>query len=530
MIIQDSLSSDQTKLNNARQFLTSISEQNYSWLLQALVTILSSVGLEPTIRQQAGLQAKLLLQNHDKFSAQDYNVQMSISDNLLRILGTETWRPSTVGVCLQSLFESCMTSEWSQSHLIPALVHNVSSNIATVHSIETLGYLCATQDQKNVIEDNIDQILTGVMFCVTQDDPVIRTTALSALLECVPCATVNIARQSERDYIMQHVCQCTQDTCDQVTCLALECLNKIVTCFFPLMEDYLVPALIPISMQALQSDKERQVMLGVEFWCNICDLEESVAVEDNYLQELFTRNPDTLTTLLNSLLKLIIKHSDTEYDLDTWCVTSAGLQCLCLMSRCFSTPVHHHITNFIQFNISSDNISVMFTAVTSISSLLSMEDQQSLSAVIASFLSLAENLLISNSPDKIQYAASYVINQISEVAVDVIRADDNFFRTYLQLCLSCLHSKDTKVIENSCYSLGNVFRNQNRVSSNEEMFIKILSQLLSLSDSASLNNVLNQSVSSCLIDLIENCPQNLQKYLGKIIQCNPSNSPFQYVI
>ena len=75
----------------------------------------------------------------------------------------------------------------------------------------------------------------------------------SFMIEWFKSSSQLILDQSQRDYVMQTMCELTQDDHEEVKVAAVECLNKLVITFYPLMEEYLAPALIPISLQSIQS-------------------------------------------------------------------------------------------------------------------------------------------------------------------------------------------------------------------------------------------------------------------------------------
>ena len=66
-----------------------------------------------------------------------------------------------MAICLQAMFETDDSDMVSWSQLIHGLVTNVTTDNTSVESIETLGYLCATNNKKHVLEENINVILTG---------------------------------------------------------------------------------------------------------------------------------------------------------------------------------------------------------------------------------------------------------------------------------------------------------------------------------------------------------------------------------
>lgn len=52
--------------------------------------------------------------------------------------------------------------------------------------------------------------------------------------------------QTERNFIMEVVCEATQSTNTQVRVAALQCLVKIMSLYYQYMEPYMGPALFPV--------------------------------------------------------------------------------------------------------------------------------------------------------------------------------------------------------------------------------------------------------------------------------------------
>ena len=168
-------------------------------------------------------------------------------------------------------------------------------------------------DTKSLVERNVDQVLTGIMFGVTQDQEDTVVTALQALLECLDWTAGNFARKDEGNYIMSLVCNLTQSHREEVASLALECLSRVVRLYYPLMEEYMMVALVPISLQALQSRQERRVLQAIEFWSNICDCELSLA--DDGLRDLVG---DCSETLVDILRRIMMEADPGQLDMEQW--------------------------------------------------------------------------------------------------------------------------------------------------------------------------------------------------------------------
>ena len=69
------------------------------------------------------------------------------------------------------------------------------------------------------------------------------------------------------------ICESTQHTQVEVVVTGLQCLSKAISMYYPLMEDYLNPAIWPISVHAVSSSLEPIVLQGLELWNSICESE-----------------------------------------------------------------------------------------------------------------------------------------------------------------------------------------------------------------------------------------------------------------
>lgn len=59
--------------------------------------------------------------------------------------------------------------------------------------------------------------------------------------------TIVSSLQSERNFIMEVVCEATQNTDSAVKVAALQCLVKIMSLYYQYMEPYMGQALFPVS-------------------------------------------------------------------------------------------------------------------------------------------------------------------------------------------------------------------------------------------------------------------------------------------
>ena len=496
--LEASLSDDQLSLRSAAELLTEVGRANFSWLVQALAFLLSAEDLAGPLRQQAGLQLKLLIsRNKPSFCQLEPASKLSLRSCLLASLGTETWRPSTAGLCIQAGLEE----DWED--LLPCLVRNILDNSpAMIASIESLKCICSGGDE-GLVERHVDQVLTGIMYGVTQDREETVVAALQALLECLDWTAGNFARQQERNYIMTVVCNLTQSGRQEVSSLALECLSRIVTLFYPLMEEYMMVALVPISLQALQSGQERTVLQAIEFWANICDCELGLA--DNSLRDLLGDCSETLVDLLH---RLMVEADTAHLDMEEWSQFSAAANCLSLLCQCLGPRVSDHSLAFTSRMIQSGEWRNKHAAIINLSTILEMEDRLALASIVSSFLSLADSLLQAENTH-IRAAASYTLLQVSDRAEDALKSSQSQ-AAMLGLASACLQSEETRIAEQGCLVISNILlRALGEQSSHglSECLGTIGHHLLSLTDIDSptvrVGSAVRQLAFTALSDLID---------------------------
>ena len=522
-VLEMTLSPDQTQLNESSRFMSDISERNYSWLLQALLSILSDQTILASIRQQAGLQLKNMLNRHSFWSLLDKPSRSSVQRSLLATLGCEQWRPSTAALCIQALaIKDIPTNDWPD--LFQVLVENIigqsKSDAVICASIETVGYICSSVQHSNM-EENINQILTAIMFCINLDrEPsIIKLTAMKALSDSLEFATVNFARQTERNYIMQVVCEATQSKDTDVSSLALECLIKIVSLFYPLMDEYMACALCPITLQAINSGKQKIVFQGVEFWSTICDIE--LEMRENCDCDSQHYSLSVLPQLVDSLHRVIA--SVTETDQDDWTPSKAASECLRVLCNCCGNDVIQRSLVFITHNIKSEDWTLKYASIMSIASNIEGPDKSLILPLVRSFFQIATDLLEDDNA-AVRQATCYTMSYITDTLPEIVIEPD-ILPLLMQVTTFCL-GREAVMIEHACTSIARIVPGIYQASTclsqpSVSYYTMVLERLVYLTD---LNNPILGAVASvrqvvfqALMELTTHCPWECYHLLEKTI-------------
>ncbi|OXU27419.1 hypothetical protein TSAR_008605, partial [Trichomalopsis sarcophagae] len=158
---------------------------------------------------------------------------------ILGALGTENNRPSSAAQCVAYVAVAELpVGQWNE--LIPLLVNNVanpnSTEMMREATLETIGYICQEIDSEVLVAQS-NQILTAIIHGMkgSNTSSHVRLAATSALFNSLEFTKGNFEIESERNFIMEVVCEATQSTHTQIKVAALQCLVKIIIWNLPVL-------------------------------------------------------------------------------------------------------------------------------------------------------------------------------------------------------------------------------------------------------------------------------------------------------
>jgi importin subunit beta-1 len=116
------------------------------------------------------------------------------------------------------------------------------------------------------------------------------------LLNSLEFVRENFEREGERNYIMQVVCESTQNSDVEVQAAAFECLVRIMGLYYDKMSFYMERALFGVSekricmaalsdvihkltVMGMKSSEEKVALQAIEFWSTVCEEEAELLVE-----------------------------------------------------------------------------------------------------------------------------------------------------------------------------------------------------------------------------------------------------------
>lgn len=438
-ILEKTVSSDKTELETSQTFLEQAAQQNLPELLKQLSDILKHGGNSPVARMQAGLQLKNAFYSKDPTIRQEYQrrwlsfhqeVKDYIKKNVLETLGTETTRPSSAAQCVAYIACAELPHHCWQE-VVQILTENItnpgSTEMLRESTLEAIGYIC--QDiEPEILETQSNIILTAIVNGMKKEEPSdhVRLAATTALLNSLEFTRANFEKESERNIIMQVVCEATQSSNTQVRVAALQCLVKILSLYYQYMEMYMGPALFAITMEAMKSDVDEVALQGIEFWSNVCDEELDLGIELSEAQEQ-GRPPErtsrfyakgALQYLVPILTQSLTKQEEFDDD-DEWNPCKAAGVCLMLMATCCEDDIVPHVLPFVKNNINSPDWRYRDAAVMAFGSILEGPDQNQLKPLVEQAMPMLIDLLKDPSV-AVRDTTAWTVGRVCELIPDAI--------------------------------------------------------------------------------------------------------------
>ena len=237
-VFSKTTSTNPSDIQFANNYVTQQKQQNFPNFVHACTKILANTNIEEVTRFQAGTQAKNCLTSKDentlatlasKWEQLGQPVKADIKNLILNTLGTEKRRPSSAAQLVAAIaYFELHKNQWEE--LLPSLAANVTKNEASdiamarqESSLEAIGYICADIEQEHVVRFT-SHVLTAIVHGMkTGATSHIKLAATNAMLNSLEFINTNFEQPSERNYIMQVVCEASTDNDTRIKVASLQC-------------------------------------------------------------------------------------------------------------------------------------------------------------------------------------------------------------------------------------------------------------------------------------------------------------------
>ncbi|XP_046999145.1 importin subunit beta-1 isoform X1 [Schistocerca americana] len=468
-VLEKTVSPDKTELEQAQNYLEQAAQTNLGEFLKTLSDILHHGGNSPVARMAAGLQLKNTLTSKDTALKTQYQqrwlgfpeeTRSYIKKNILAALGTENNRPSSAAQCVAYVAVAELpVGQWPE--LIGIMVNNVISATSTEMmkeaTLEAIGYIC--QDiEHEVLVSQSNHILTAIIHGMRQNEPSnrVRLAATTALLNSLEFTRANFDKESERNFIMEVVCEATQSQDTQVRVAALQCLVKIMSLYYQYMEPYMGQALFPITLEAMRSDIDEVALQGIEFWSNVSDEEVDLAIEDSEAAEI-GRPPQrtsrfyakgALQFLVPVLMQKLTKQEEFD-DEDDWNPSKAAGVCLMLLATCCEDDIVPFVLPFVKDNIKSTDWRYRDAALMAFGSILGGLEPKTLKPLVEQAMPTLIELMYDSSV-VVRDTAAWTFGRVCEIIPEAA-INETYLKPLLEALVNGLKA-EPRVAANVCWA------------------------------------------------------------------------------
>lgn len=309
-------------------------------------------------------------------------------------------------------------------NLVANVINENSTEMVREATLEAIGYIC--QDiNSDVLEQQSNQILTAIIHGMRKSEPSnhVRLAATNALFNSLEFTKANFEKVSERNYIMEVVCEATQSMDTQISVAALQCLVRILSLYYQHMESYMAQALFPITLEAMKSDNDQIALQGIEFWSNVSDEEIDLGIESQEATEA-GRPPNrvsrhyargALQFLAPVLMEKLTKQEEMD-DEDDWNPSKSAGVCLMLLATCCEEEIVPHVLPFVKENIKSENWRFRDAALMVFGSILGGLETTTLKPLVEQAMPTLINLMYDSSVI-VRDTAAWTFGRICEVCI-----------------------------------------------------------------------------------------------------------------
>ncbi|KAG5725734.1 Importin subunit beta-1, partial [Termitomyces sp. T112] len=258
-LLANTLSPDASTRQDATAKLESASRENYPQYMLMLSSVLAGEDGPLHVRNAAGLALKNALSARDSARQQEYSnrwlslpneTKGKIKQDALLTLGSVSQK---AGNFASTVVAAIAAVELPQGHwpelieLLLGFVNNQTNTNLKISTLQTIGFICETI-KPEILSLRSNEILTAVIHGARKEETSaeVQLAAIHALYNSLEFVRENFEREGERNYIMQVVCEATQNASVAVQVGAFECLVRIMGLYYDKMALYMEQALFGV--------------------------------------------------------------------------------------------------------------------------------------------------------------------------------------------------------------------------------------------------------------------------------------------
>ncbi|KAF8622289.1 hypothetical protein AX15_007152 [Amanita polypyramis BW_CC] len=472
-LLANTLSPDASTRQAATEKLETASREDYPRYMLMLSSVLLNESSPIHVRNAAGLAMKNALSAREAARQVEYanrwlqlnvDTRAQIKQEALMTLASRSQRAGNFASQVIAAVAGVELPQGQWQDLIEILLRfvntadNVNLRIAT---LQTIGYICEVI-KPEILALRANEILTAVIHGARKDEPSaqVQLAAIHALYNSLEFVRQNFEREGERNYIMQVVCEATQNPTVDVQIGAFECLVKIMSLYYDKMALYMEQALFGLTVMGMKHPDERVALQGIEFWSTVCEEEVDLAIEAQDAAE-YGEQPETeskhfakiaLPEIVPVLLLLLTKQVE-DADEDEWNVSMAAGTCLSLLSGAVQDSIVPTVIPFIEAHIKSEDWHFREAAIMSFGSILEGPDPNVLTPLVNQALPLLIGMM-NDTNLHVKDTTAWTLGRICDLLIGTIKPD-----VHLHALVSSLVGglqDNPRIAANCCWALMNL--------------------------------------------------------------------------
>ncbi|TFK36480.1 armadillo-type protein [Crucibulum laeve] len=472
-LLSNTLSADASTRDDATQKLEVAARDNYPDYMLMLSSVLLEESTPIYVRNAAGLALK------NSLSARESTRQTELTNRWLNLnaevkqkvkqdaLLTLASPQAKAGNFASQVVAAIAAVELPQGHwgdlieILLGFVNNQPNPNLKVATLQTIGYICEAI-KPEILSLRSNEILTAVIHGARKEEPSseVQLAAIHALYNSLEFVRENFEREGERNYIMQVVCEATQNSNVAVQVGAFECLVRIMGLYYDKMALYMEQALFGLTVVGMKHQDERVALQAVEFWSTVCEEEVDLAIEAQEAAE-YGEVPETeskffakiaLPEIVPVLLLLLTKQEEDADD-DEWNVSMAAGTCLSLLAGAVQDAVVPAVIPFIEAHIKSEDWHQREAAVMTFGSILEGPDPSVLTPLVNQALPLLIDMM-TDSNVHVKDTTAWTLGRICDLLITTIKPDVHLHPLISALVTGLQDSP--RIVANCCWALMNL--------------------------------------------------------------------------
>ncbi|KAM0786088.1 hypothetical protein ACM66B_006899 [Microbotryomycetes sp. NB124-2] len=411
------------------------------------------------------------------------------------------------------------------AQLLELAGHQDNSNLRQA-TLQTIGYICESI-KPEVLAAQSNEILTAVVQGARKEEPStdVQMAAIHALYNSLEFVKDNFAREGERNYIMQVVCEATQSASSEVQIGAFECLVRIMHLYYDYMKYYMERALFGLTILGMKHADEGVALQAVEFWSTVCDEEIELALEAEEAAE-FSEAPEresshfarvALPEILPVLLQLLTRQEEDAED-DEWNVSMAAGTCLALLAQTVGDAIVTPIIPFVEGNIKNADWRFREAAVMAFGSILDGPEERILAPLVSQALPTLIEMMRDPSPH-VRDTVAWTLGRVTDVLIKTIDPEVHI-RPLVVAVVEGLE-QSPRIVANCCWTIMNLAEQLADAESDTSVlspfYDPLVTALLNLAQKDTNEQNARTSAYEALSTLAAHAPANCLQVVSRLV-------------